>query len=520
MKLLLMSGLGPYTANSHSLDVTLFAENGARELRDDYVQIAGQPIDLAALRYGGKSGYPLLRPYHGSMPHLPTEALRSIIESTDVEYEIFDLEALWSGAREPDGGHFDVVALSTSFIIEQSTLRRTLKWISKRYPGATLILGGQYSNLKSAEIMRNFCAVDYIIRGDAEVAFPMLIRVLEGKGNLGDIPNLTVRGNDGSIVTSPVEYIDVNVHPSPRFHGLHSVVPYESMRGCPFICKFCSYPAASPMWRYKSAEKICNDWMEYTENNGTNLVRAMDSTFTVPPKRFKRLLEVLPNLGIDWEAYSRANVIKEKEIVDNLEAARCKLLFIGFESMSDRTLRLMNKRVSSAQNERAHTLLEGSGVDLRTSFMVGYPGETPEDYELTHRFIVDRVRGRFGVHVFMLADETMPVWEDAETHQIDVTNSGTWSHIGMDSVTAHELRERTLFEARWKNEEGVLSLWQLSYERPLVPDLNLQKNYRIEKLLERLAFLRKDWGVGEASTHRFRSIFDELRSMGIEEAAV
>ena len=57
----------------------------------------------------------------------------------------------------------------------------------------------------------------------------------------------------------------------------------------------------------------------------------------------------------------------------------------------------MNKRVSSAQNERAHTLLEGSGVDLRTSFMVGYPGETPEDYELTHRFIVDRVRGRFGI---------------------------------------------------------------------------------------------------------------------------
>jgi hypothetical protein len=152
--------------------------------------------------------------------------------------------------------------------------------------------------------------------------------------------------------------------------------------------------------------------------------------------------------------------------------------------------------------------------------MVGYPGETPEDYELTHRFIVDRVRGRFGVHVFMLADETMPVWEDAETHQIDVTNSGTWSHIGMDSVTAHKLRERTLFEARWKNEEGVLSLWQLSYERPLVPDLNLQKNYRIEKLLERLAFLRKDWGFGEASTHRFRSIFDELRLMGIEEAAV
>jgi len=57
------------------------------------------------------------------------------------------------------------------------------------------------------------------------------------------------------------------------------------------------------------------------------------------------------------------------------------LMITGFESMSEKTLGYMNKRVSVTQNERAIELLAGSKVDLRASFIVGYPGETPEEWE-------------------------------------------------------------------------------------------------------------------------------------------
>lgn len=515
MKLLLMSGLGPYTVNSQTINGTLLSPYIKDQLRDDYTRMAGQPVDLRTLWYGGPSGYPVLRPRRGTLPHLPTETVRSIIESTDVDYELFDLEDLWLGNGEPKGGHFDIVGLSTTFICDRGTLAMVLDWITKRFPGASVVLGGQYSNLKYDEIMKAFPAVDYVICGDAEVALPMFLRALAGKCDLSDVPNLVWRGLDGGVVAKPVEYIDVNEHSSPTFTGTQHVIPYESMRGCPYTCKYCSFPAASPKWRYKSVEKICSDWRSYADKNGASVVRSMDSTFTIPHTRFKRLLEVLPEMDIGWEAYTRANTISSKEIVEGLEASRCEWLLIGFESMSDKTLKAMDKKVSASQNERAFNLLAESNVALRTSFIVGYPGETPEDYELSHRFLVDRFRGRFGIHSFVLVDETMPVWEDAEMHQLEVTSPVAWKHKGMDSNTALELREKTLFEARWQNDEGVHSGWQVGYERPLVPDVDLRTNYRVEKLIERLAFVQKDWGCGQAGADRCRSILVDMERLGI-----
>ena len=159
----------------------------------------------------------------------------------------------------------------------------------------------------------------------------MLIRVLEGKGNLGDIPNLTVRGNDDSIVTSPVEYIDVNAHPSPRFHGF---TRSYLMNRCEDVLSFVNSVRTRPRHRCGVTNRL-----RRSATIGWNIQRTTAPissgadgfhVHSTAQKGFKHLLEVLPNLGIDWEAYSRANVIKEKEIVDNLEASRCKLLFIGF----------------------------------------------------------------------------------------------------------------------------------------------------------------------------------------------
>ncbi|WP_332460487.1 radical SAM protein [Thiocapsa bogorovii] len=231
------------------------------------------------------------------------------------------------------------------------------------------------------------------------------------------------------------------------------------------------------------------------------------------------MLDRLPAVGIPWEAYTRANVIGAAEVVEKLEAAHCEWLLIGFESMSDKTLRDMDKRVSASQNERAFELLAPSRIALRTSFIVGFPGETPEEYEHTHQFIVERLSGRFGVHAFVLVDETMPVWKDAERHRLEVVDPITWSHAGMDSATAVTLRERTLTDARWKSEHAVLSLWQIGYERPLVPELDDRANMRIEKQIERLAFLVRDFGETPEAERRGRAAIDELRHLGITQSA-
>jgi anaerobic magnesium-protoporphyrin IX monomethyl ester cyclase len=517
MRILLISGFGPYYVNSHSYNGTLLNSSVAPELQQTYTRIAGQPIKLSKLHYGGELGYPVLRPVRGKLHHLTTSTLLSIIQTKDVECELFDLENIWSGKHEPIDTNFDVVILSTSYICDSATLDRALNWIIARFPAATFIVGGQFSNLKYADILQYYPGVDYVLRGDGEVSLPKLIDVLQGKGDLNNVPNLVARGSSkDQIVLNEMQYIDLNECPLPKFSGSYSIVPYESVRGCVFGCKFCSFPLGSPKWRYKSAEKICSDWTTYAQDYGAKIIDCKDSTFTVPPKRFNRLLELLPKVGIGWYGYTRANVMKNPEVVEKLEATHCRSLTIGFESMSEATLKYINKGVTPSQNYRASKLLYDSGIALRSFFMVGFPGETPENYEKTHRFIVEEVEKRFALNVFLLVDEKMPIWNEAHIYEIEMYGDNTWKHIGMDYQTGVQLREQTLLEARWKNENGVFFDWQYLYEDPLIPDLDARSNYRVEKLIERLAFLVKDVGENQLAVSRCHSILQELRDLGVE----
>jgi anaerobic magnesium-protoporphyrin IX monomethyl ester cyclase len=515
MRFLLVSGLGPMVLNTLGIiEGTLLQPDVPPALAETYTRLAGQPVDLWKLKVAG-TGTPLLRRLNGVAPHLPTAAVRSILESADVDYEWYDAEGIWHGHIEPPRGDFDVVGLSTTFIWDQGALDRALRWITERYPAATVVLGGQYSNLKYHSIFSAHPEVDYIIRGDAEFALPLLLQALAGRTSLADVPNLSWRAADGAVQAPPVQYIDLEAHPSPSFRGTHRAVPYESMRGCPFTCKFCSFPAASPTWRYKSAEKICRDWATYAERNGASVIKAYDSTFTIPPARFRELLSRLPEVGVPWEAYSRANTIGTREIFEQLEAAHCQRLFVGFEAMNATALKNMDKKVTVEQNMRAVEAMRGSNVEVRGAFMVGYPGESPEDFALTHRFLVEDYAGPFNIHFFMFSDETMPVWNDAAMFDLEVRSPADWTHRGMDSQTAIKLRSRALRAVRWGNDLAVHDIWNLSYERPMVPGQSLAQSLRVEKRLEQLAFLVKDKGDDDAAAARCRALLTDLQQLGV-----
>jgi anaerobic magnesium-protoporphyrin IX monomethyl ester cyclase len=494
---LVLAGEGPYFKNSVYYRDTMFDRSVTTPLAAEYPQHPLGGLRLTDLHYAdGARWMPLLRPKRGAIPHLTSYTLESILLAAERPFEVFDLLDVWDGGREPSADH-EVVFLSTTFICDRRTLARALDWIGGRFGGATIVLGGQYSNLKYDRVMRAHPEVDFIVRGDGEEAIPLLLAVLDGRGELDDVPNLVVRTGPVSYRETPFRYIDIEAHPSPGFgHQHRAVVPYESMRGCPFSCRFCSFPMASPQWRYKSAEKITADWARYHDVNGATHIRAMDSTFTVPPRRLRALLDLLPDVNVTWEAYTRANTITSRETVERLAEAHCATLSIGFESMSPKSLGLMHKQVRAEHNRRAHEALSGGPVKYRCSFMVGYPGEAPEDYELTHEFLASEYTGHFMLSVFSMTDETMPVWQDAERLGIQIDDfedpDSAWVHVGMDHSTARKLHRRTLDEVRHRNDRAVLLLWQTDYHTPLIPGLSAGANMWAEKLVERLGMLPVD----------------------------
>jgi anaerobic magnesium-protoporphyrin IX monomethyl ester cyclase len=526
VKILLLSGLGPIWPAASFWDSDVLA--GTFFDRKQTAPVVhgglGRVVTVTDFRYRDRGGeHPLLRPRFSAEPHLTTATLVSILDETGRDYEAFRLEDVWSGAREPDMRDPDVVALSTTFITNWRAMTMAIDWITPRFPRAKLVVGGQYSNLKYMRLMRELPRIDFVVRGDSELAFPALLDALDGDGDLGKVPNLVIGGRGGAlrpVHLNDFEYVDIEAHPSPRYRGEWAIVPYESMRGCPFSCKFCSFPFASPKWRYKSAQKIADDWAGYARDNGTTLVKSLDSTFTVPPTRLLELLKLLPDVGVTWDAYTRANSIKNRDIVAGLEDAHCASLSIGFESMSEASLKRMHKQVTADQNRRANALLAVANVDYRGSFMIGYPGETPDDYAETSDFLVDDYASQFMLNPFNLIDETMPVWEDAEKFGLVVEDiddpDAAWTHNGMDIYTARDLHRQTLQKVRWKNERAVAVLWQMPYQTTLHPGVSLRENYRIQKLLERLAFVVKDFADDPPlMRHTTEAIVDELDRFGV-----
>ncbi|HEU5270097.1 MAG TPA: radical SAM protein [Jatrophihabitans sp.] len=515
----LVAGLGPGFKNSTYLSGSLFDRAAGPATAAEYFRHTGSHFDLDMLGFSYRGElYPLLRPRRGSVPHLTTATLESIIHSADAGCVVVPTDRIWDGTAVAPA-ESELVLLSTTFIWDRRTLGTALDWVRSELPDVPVVLGGQYTNLKWQQTLAEHPDLLAIVRGDGELAIPLLLQAIRNGDSLDRVPNLVYR-EGGEIRLTRAENIDLNDHPSPSFRGRYPVVPYESMRGCPFRCRFCSFPHASPEWRYKTAEKISGDWRDYAERNGTHFVKAMDSTFTVPPKRLAGLLELLPAVGVEWEGYSRANVIKHERLLDQLAAAHCRFLSIGFESMSDKVLQAMDKRVTAAQNRRAFELLRQGPVGYRCSFMTGYPSETPEDFQATSDFLVSEYAGHFMLSVFSLQDEQMPVWQDAERYSIvldDAINPDyAWRHCGMDVATARRLNHRTLDAVRKHNDDAVLVLWQADYQTWLMPQLSARDNLVVEKTVERIGMLPLDEPDPVAGAGRLTELLAVLRKYGVE----
>ena len=187
--------------------------------------------------------------------------------------------------------------------------------------------------------------------------------------------------------------------------------------GCDRPCSFC----AIPLMRGKHVSKPIEDLVTETENLAKNGVKeliliAQDLTYygldIYKKRRLADLLLALKDVdGIEWIRLHYAfptgfpqdvlDVIRDQEKV-------CNYIDIPLQHIADNVLKSMKRGTTF---EKTNSLLRDfrekvPGMAIRTSLIVGYPGETEKDFEILKNWVRDTKFDRLGVFTYSHEENT------------------------------------------------------------------------------------------------------------------
>lgn len=181
--------------------------------------------------------------------------------------------------------------------------------------------------------------------------------------------------------------------------------------GCNRTCSYCSIPIITGAYQSRPMDEIVDEVRGLVPQGVKEFqMIAQDLTF-YGLDRYKRM--ALPELvervsdipGVEWIRlhygypshfpYDLLPVMRERDNV-------CKYMDIALQHISDPMLRMMRRNITKAET---YELLERMrrevpGIHLRTTLMVGHPGETEQDFEELIRFVKDIRFERMGAFAY------------------------------------------------------------------------------------------------------------------------
>ena len=187
--------------------------------------------------------------------------------------------------------------------------------------------------------------------------------------------------------------------------------------GCSNKCTYCAIPYIRGKYVSRPIEEILEEAKMLSKKGYKEIiVIAQDTTRygedLYGKKMLSTLLEELCKIdGFEWirflYAYPETITDDLIDVVKN-NVKLCNYFDIPIQHISDKVLKRMNRKVTGKQIEEIINKIKGKIPDviLRTSLIVGFPGETDEDFELLCKFVEKGYFNKLGVFMYSKEDGT------------------------------------------------------------------------------------------------------------------
>jgi anaerobic magnesium-protoporphyrin IX monomethyl ester cyclase len=354
------------------------------------------------------------------LPLTGTLYLGTILHNAGYNVRIFN-ESVLAGRIDPFTISADVYCIS-SLTTSSVRAKALANQIRRIYPKSRIIIGGIHASLLPADFEE---VADCIVQGEAE---KNIIDIIEGKCK-------------GKIVQGEA-IDDVEQLPLVNYgliQGLDSmdIIPIMTSRGCPFDCNFCTVTKIfGKKFRMQSPQRIIAEVKHALTFFKTRGIFFYDDNFTANQRRIDELCDLIiaQDLDIAWTAQVRQDIASNPVLLKKMAKAGCRIVFIGFESINDATLKAMHKSQTRKDIEVSIRVIQQAGINIHGMFIFGDDNDTVETLRQTVTFAI--------------------------TQHIDTVQFMILTPFPGTPVYDKLVAEKRLFHRRWEYYNGMFIVFQ------------------------------------------------------------
>jgi len=280
--------------------------------------------------------------------------------------------------------------------------------------------------------------------GEGEVPFPTLVRQLLDGTEHEEPPAGVAYRKDNAIRFKPSPHLFTEFHKTgppdyddyfelldlldpQRSQSLNRILLYEGSRGCwwgeKHHCTFCGLNAQAMEFRAKSPAQVFEEFTVLSSRYNTTRFRFVDNIIDM--KYIDELFAKFAQERLDLEVFIETKSNLSKQQIQTLAHGGVKSMQPGIESLSQNQLTEMKKGVSPLQNLQTLKWSLYYDIHLAWNILLGFPGETNEDYRRQIDLILSILHFQPPEAVGEIWIERFsPYWKWPEQNGIRITGPG------------------------------------------------------------------------------------------------
>jgi radical SAM superfamily enzyme YgiQ (UPF0313 family) len=348
---------------------------------------------------------------------------------------------------------------------QYDTALQCARLVKKEFPGVLTALGGYHGTLMYMEISEgeDGPTFDFIIRGEGDKSFAELADAVAGNQDYTKIRGLTYRA-DGEVYHNaprPLEDLSQLAFPKRdariwKGYGYYNrpLDVLETSRGCVMPCTFCSMQKMyGRTFRAYSLDHVIADFRD-SKAHGTRAIAIGDDNFTLDTPRFIELCERIVAEGLNDILYiiqaSSHGIARSPRLVEVMDQANFRIVFLGIENVSEKSLRHMKKGDIVERTREACRMLHDHRIMIVGGMIIGHPWDNEDEIRENYEFFDSLDIDFYGDQIITPYPKTLS--RDEAVKGAYVVNpsdfrwyNGYWANVRTDHLTSDQL----LFQ-RWK----------------------------------------------------------------------